>query len=231
VLVGSEGRRPVGSAHDAVIVDAGQTQPVEKGKSLTHGFDGFFLGGRGDDVADQVDRQLAQHAGWLPRLVSINDALRRVWGVAADARFPQRPRVDHGQVHIAAPQDDGVSGGHIVQIGAGGDARLGPAGLVPALTQDPVAGWRLACPSSQPSSEIGQRCRVCQGQLPQAERPSVEVKVSVGQAGQRQTAAQINKPGVWSSQGSDFGVTPDGQKPLATDGKRGGLGEVGVLGK
>jgi len=122
-------------------------------------------------------------------------------------------------------------GGQVVQVGVGGNVRIGPAGLVPALAQDPVTGRRLTDPLSQPLAQVGQRGRVCQGQSSETERPIVEVEVSVGQAGQRQAAAQVNQPGVGPSQGPDVGVTPDSQKPIAVDGKCGGMGEVGVLSK
>jgi len=223
-LIGPKGWLPLGSAHASMVVDAGQAQTVEKGKSLPHGFDGFFFGGRGNDVSYQGDRPFAQHAGWLPRLVPVNDALGRIGRVTSDARFPERPRVDHGQVHVAAPHDDGVSGGHIVQIGPVGDAWIEPAGLVPALAQDPVTERRLICSLSQPLSQVGQRGRVCQGQLPQAKRPLVEVKVGIGQAGQRQPAAQVNQPGVGSSQRPHLGIVPDSQKTAIADSDGGSRG-------
>ncbi len=57
------------------------------------------------------------------------------------------------------------------------------------------------------------------------------MKMSVGQAGQCQTPAQVNHPGVATGQRPYPGIVADSQKTAIADNNSSSLGEVGVLSK
>ena len=210
LLVSVKGAPPGAPALDAAVVDAGQPQPVEQGDPLAYGGHQLFRGRWRDDVADQVDGQLAQHSGRPARRVPIDDSLGWVGCAGGDARLLQRTRVGHCQMHIVAPQQNRVGGGHLVQIAAGGKLTPGPTGLVPALAQYPVTRRGTTCLPGHPPVEIHEGGNLCQQEPAETERPRAEVKMSVGQAREHQTAAQVDRPRAGTGQRPDIRVIADG---------------------
>ena len=178
-LVGTKRRGPVGAAHQAIVVEAGQAQAVELANPVLDGDQDLALGRWGDDVAHEVDGQLSQHAGRPAGGISVDHAVGWIRGVARDPRPAQGLGIGDRQVEVATPQDGRVFRCHGVQIGAAGDMGCRPAGLVPTPAQNPTTGRGLARPFGQPLLEIGPGASLGQLQALQPECPIVEVQMGI----------------------------------------------------
>jgi len=211
-LIGGQGLGAVVVVLHALVVQGGDAQAMQLGHALGQG--GVQLGGGDlrDVVGDQTDGQFPQEARGLACGVLVDHAAIRVGRTGGDPRQGQGRAVDHGSVHVAAPEDGWViRAGYPVQIVAVREAGLAPAALVPAVAYDPTAGGKAGRPLSDLVHHLGFAAGGGQFHLQPGDGPIVEVDVGIAQPRQGQPPAQVNQLGLGPGQGQDLRIPAHGQ--------------------
>ena len=142
----------------------------------------------------------------------------------------ERGAVGHGRMHIAAPEDGRPVAGNRVQVGPSGQLAHPPANLVPAPADEPLARRCLIGPIGDALHHFGFISTAGQINQTAAQTPVAKMDVGVAQAGQQQTAAEIDHVRLLTGQRQNLAVSTnsDNVRPADGHGRRPGL--IGING-
>ncbi len=229
-LPGPQGRPSFDPAHQALVVDSGEAEPVQGLEAVREGLGHLGAGGGRDPAGDQVDGQVPQDARGPAHPIPVDEPHRGVRSARADAGEAQSQGIGRGQMQVRAPKQDRMPGGGPVQVRPEGHAPIRPVRFQPAQAEDPAAGRGALGRLGDPPGHLAQGGHSRQLEPPAAQGPVVVVDVPVHQARDDPPALQVEGPGAGPAQGPDVRVPAHGQDPARADGHGGGAGAGGVLG-
>ena len=172
---------------------------------------------RRNEIDHRVLRRFLQHPGGSVRRVAVDGAGGRILGGRGNLRKLERRRIGGAVVPGGVSQPHRIVCGDRIEIGGGDIAPFGELALVPAVAQQPFAGFQ--CRNSQPYAphHLGDARDVAQIHVIQFPDSAVgDVRMAVDEPRRRGPAMQIDAAGGGAGEAQNLVVGAErGDLPIA----------------